>query len=255
MELSKKVVVVTGAANGIGKALARRFAKDGAQVVCADIDMANATRVAAEIAGRAVLCDVASETSVKTLIDEVEATVGPIDLFCANAGVLTLGGLDVPDTDWDRTWKINLMSHVWAARHLVPLMLNRGSGSFLITASAAGVLNQPGAAPYAVSKHAAVGFAEWLALTYGDKGIGVSVLCPQAVRTDMIAGHENSVASVDGILAPEDVAETCVQALAENRFLVLPHPKVYNYMQMKAADYDRWIAGMQNLNQRFSKGN
>lgn len=251
MDLRGKTVVVTGAAHGIGKGLADRFAQDGAKVVCADIDEIGAQNVARDIDGHAITCDVSHEDAIKALIETVEDSIGPIDLFCANAGILTLGGLEVPNEDWDRIWTINVMSHVWAARHLVPRMIARGGGYFLITASAAGVLNQPGAAPYGVTKHAAVGFAEWLSLTYGHKGLRVSVLCPQAVRSEMTRGLETSVAAIDGMLEPEDVAETCVQAIRSEQFLILPHPQVLDYMQLKAGDYERWIAGMQKLNQRF----
>lgn len=252
MELENKTVVITGAAQGIGRGLAERFSHEGARVVCSDVDIAGANLVAEQIGGQAYPCDVSSEAQIKALIDFVEKTVGPIDLFCANAGILTLGGLDVADEDWDRIWKINVMSHVWTARHLVPHMVRRGSGYIMITASAAGLLNQPGAAPYGVTKHAAVGFAEWLSLTYGAEGLKVSVLCPQAVRSRMTEGHEISVASIDGMLEPSDVAESCVQAIRDEQFLVLPHPQVADYMQFKAADYDRWLSGMQKLNQRFS---
>ncbi|KUJ81833.1 SDR family oxidoreductase [Ruegeria profundi] len=251
MDLRGKTVVVTGAAHGIGKGLADRFAQDGAKVVCADIDEIGAQNVARDIDGHAITCDVSREDAIKALIETVEDSIGPIDLFCANAGILTLGGLEVPNEDWDRIWTINVMSHVWAARHLVPRMIARGGGYFLITASAAGVLNQPGAAPYGVTKHAAVGFAEWLSLTYGHKGLRVSVLCPQAVRSEMTRGLETSVAAIDGMLEPEDVAETCVQAIRSEQFLILPHPQVLDYMQLKAGDYDRWLAGMRKLNQKF----
>ncbi|MEL0435459.1 SDR family oxidoreductase [Phycobacter sp. K97] len=252
MELKDRCIVVTGAASGIGKGLAHRFATLGAaHVVCADIDAAGAERTAAEIGGIAKTVNVSCEDSIASLIQDIEDQIAPIDLFCANAGILTLGGLEVENDAWQRIWDINVMSHVWTARHLVPRMLERGGGYILTTASAAGLLNQIGAAPYGVTKHAAVGFAEWLAITYGDQGIGVSVLCPQAVRSEMTRGMENSVASVDGLLEPEDVANACVEAIESNRFLVLPHPKVKDYMQAKTADYDRWITGMQKLRDRY----
>ena len=251
MQFDGKTVVVTGAGAGIGAGLARCFAGLGATVVCADINTTSAKNVAQDLNANARHCDVASETSIKNLIDDVETSIGPIDLFCANAGILTLGGFDTPDEDWDRIWKVNMMSHVWTARHMVPRMLERGGGYFLITASAAGLLNQPGAAPYAVSKHAAVGFAEWLSLSHGDDGIGVSVLCPQAVRSEMTKGHENSVASIDGMLEPDDVAQACVEAIVARQFLVLPHPQVLDYMRLKASDYDRWLGGMRKLNRTF----
>ncbi|SLN71368.1 SDR family oxidoreductase [Ruegeria meonggei] len=254
MNLNGKTVVITGAAGGIGKGLAERFSNEGAIVVCADIDEDGAHRVAAAIGGHALRCDVSDEANVKDLIDTVEDDIGPIDLFCANAGILTLGGLEVPDEDWDRIWKINVMSHVWTARHLAPRMLERGGGYIMTTASAAGLLNQPGAAPYGVTKHAAVGFAEWLSLTYGHKGLRVSVLCPQAVRSEMTRGHEVSVASIDGMLEPEHVAQACVEAIETEQFLILPHPQVLDYMRHKSANYERWLGGMRKLNQQFVEG-
>ncbi len=252
MDLNGKTVVVTGAASGIGKGLAEGFADQGARIVCADIDVQGAQDLARHLGGHAFECDVSRESDIQALIAHVEDQIAPIDLFCANAGILTLGGPETSDEDWDRTWKTNVMSQVWTARHLVPRMLTRGHGYILITASAAGLLNQPGAAPYGVTKHASVGFAEWLALTYGHRGIKVSVLCPQAVRSEMMKGHEFSVASLDGILEPKDVAETCVQALRKEQFLILPHAHVQDYIRSKSEDYDRWIAGMNMLHQRFS---
>jgi NAD(P)-dependent dehydrogenase (short-subunit alcohol dehydrogenase family) len=252
MEIKGSCIVVTGAANGIGKGLAQKFADLGAaHVICADIDLDGAQLVADQIQGSALHLDVRQEDSVKALIDTVEDTIAPIDLFCSNAGILTMGGFEVSNDEWQKIWDINVMSHVWAARHLVPRMLARGGGYMLNTASAAGLLNQIGAAPYGVTKHAAVGFAEWLAITYGDQGIGVSVLCPQAVRSQMTKGLEDSVASLDGMLEPELVADCCVKAIENNEFLVLPHPQVKDYMQAKTTNYGRWITGMQKLRQRF----
>lgn len=252
MELKNKIVVVTGAAGGIGRALAQACAREGAaKVVCADIDLARAEETAAAIRGLAMRADISSDQGVRTLIDTVEAEIGPIDLFCSNAGILVTGGPETPDEDWQRSWNINVMSHVWAARHLVPLMSKRGGGYLLNTASAAGLLNQIGAAPYGVTKHAAVGLAEWLAITYGDQGIRVSVLCPQAVRTDMIKGNEDHVASIDGVIEPEVVAQACINAIRDEVFLVLPHGQVLNYMQKKTENYDRWIGGMKKLNRGF----
>ncbi|MFT6064058.1 MAG: NAD(P)-dependent dehydrogenase (short-subunit alcohol dehydrogenase family), partial [Paracoccaceae bacterium] len=245
--------VVTGAAGGIGRALALRFAEAGAKkVICADIDEAGAQQTAAMIDGVARRVNVGLEGDIKDLIDTTEAEIGPIDLFCSNAGILMIGGAEVPDADWQRIWDINVMAHVWAARHLVPLMIARGGGYLLNTASAAGLLNQVGSAPYAVTKHAAVGLAEWLALTHGDQGIKVSVLCPQAVRTAMTKGHEDGVASINGMMEPEPVAEACLKAIEAETFLVLPHPEVLGYMRNKTDDYDRWIGGMRKLNRRFT---
>ncbi|MGD9864504.1 MAG: SDR family oxidoreductase [Pseudodonghicola sp.] len=252
MDVKDKIVVVTGAAGGIGAALAERFAAAGAKcVVCADLNAAGAEAVAERIGGVAMGCNVGVEAEIAALIDRVETEIGPIDLFCSNAGILTIGGVEVPDEQWQRIWDINVMAHVWAARHVVPRMIARGGGYLLNTASAAGLLNQVGSAPYGVTKHAAVGLAEWLALTYGDDGIRVSVLCPQAVRSAMTQGHEEGVAALDGMLEPAPVAEACLRAIEEEKFLVLPHPQVLDYMRLKTADYDRWIAGMRKLNRQF----
>jgi len=253
MELKDRIIVVTGAAGGIGRALARRFQQESAkQVVCADLNGDGASATADEIGGVALTVNVGVEDDVKALIETVERDHGPIDLFCSNAGISVSGGPEVANDDWQRIWDINLMAHVYAARHLVPRMTERGGGYLLNTASAAGLLSQIGSAPYAVTKHAAVGLAEWLALTYGDQGIKVSVLCPQAVRTAMTAGHEDAVASIDGMLEPEPVAEACVRAIEAEEFLVLPHPQVLEYMRRKTGDYDRWIRGMQRLNRQFA---
>jgi len=252
MELKDKIIVVTGAASGIGRAMAIRFAACGARkVVCADLNAQGAAQTAARINGLAIIVNVGVEAEIKALIERVEAEVGPIDLFCSNAGISVAGGVEVPDDDWQRIWDINVMAHVWAARHLVPLMAARGDGYLLNTASAAGLLNQIGSAPYGVTKHAAVALAEWLAMTHGDQGIKVSVLCPQAVRTEMTRGLEDHVASIDGMMEPEPVAEACVAAIRDETFLVLPHPEVLGYLRAKGENYDRWIGGMRKLNRRF----
>ncbi|MBI1199945.1 MAG: SDR family NAD(P)-dependent oxidoreductase [Phenylobacterium sp.] len=252
MQLKDKIVVVTGAASGIGRALAQRFAREGAKaVVCADRDEDGAKATAAGIGGLAFKVDVSHEDEIKALIDTVERDVGPIDLFCSNAGIGIGGGAEAPNEGWQRIWDINVMSHVWAARHLVPLMAARGGGYLMNTASAAGLLSQIGSAPYAVTKHAAVGLAEWLAITHGDQGIKVSVLCPQAVRTAMTAGNPDGVASIDGMMEPEELADAVVKSLEKEEFLILPHPEVLQYMRNKTGDYDRWIGGMRKLNRRF----
>ncbi len=252
MNVDGKIVVVTGAAGGIGRALAERFAAEGAaHVVCADIDGDGAAAVAESIGGTGVQVDVTDEAQIAALVARVEANIGPIALFCSNAGIFTPGGMEVADADWQRIWTINVMAHVWAARHVVPLMIARGEGYLLNTASAAGLLNQIGAAPYGVTKHAAVGLAEWLAMTHGDAGIKVSVLCPQAVRSAMTDGMGENVAGIDGMLEPDVVAEACIAAIKDETFLVLPHAQVRGYMQAKAQDYDRWIGGMRKLNRRF----
>lgn len=252
MLIKNRIVVVTGAASGIGRALARRFAKDGAKlVVCSDIDGEGALAVSRETGGIAVTTNVAVESDIRHLIERVESDHGPIDLFCSNAGIGIGGGAEVSNEGWQRIWDINVMAHVWAARHLVPRMIARGGGYLLNTASAAGLLSQIGSAPYAVTKHAAIGLAEWLAITHGDQGIKVSVLCPQAVRTAMTAGNPDGVASVDGMIEPEDVADACIRAIEAEDFLILPHPEVLEYMKRKATDYNRWIGGMRKLNRKY----
>ncbi len=244
--------MVTGGASGIGRALCRRFARDGARaVVVVDRDAAGAEAVASEIKGLAIAADVSRESEVQGMVEVAERAHGGVDLFCGNAGIGVRGGVEVPDADWQRIWQVNVMQNVYAARALLPGMLGRGGGYFLITASAAGLLTQIGSAPYAVTKHAAVSLAEWLAVAYSDAGIRVSCLCPQAVRTGMTAGGAG-VASIDGMLEPEQVADAVIDALREERFLVLPHPQVAEYFQRKANDYDRWLRGMRRLNARFA---
>ena len=258
MELAGAVAVVTGGGNGIGRALCRRFAAEGARgVVVSDIDGAAAEAVAEEIGGLAVRTDVSSEADVVELVERAEAQFGPIDLFCANAGIGVLGGVDVSDGDWDRIWSINVMAHVYAARALLPGWLARGEGYLLHTASAAGLLTNLGTAPYSVTKHAVVGLAEWLAITHGDAGIKVSCLCPQGVRTNMLS--QASAAGGGQLLdptaiEPEQVADAVVQGLADERFLILPHPEVAEFFQRKANDYDRWLGGMRKLQRRILGG-
>jgi NAD(P)-dependent dehydrogenase (short-subunit alcohol dehydrogenase family) len=252
VELKDKVVVVTGAASGIGRALAQRFAAEGARAVaCADRNEAGARETAQSIGGLAFHTDVSKEADILALIEAVESQAGPIDLFCSNAGIGVAGGAEASDQAWQRIWDINVMAHVWAARHLVPRMAARGGGYLLNTASAAGLLSQIGSAPYAVTKHAAVALAEWLAITHGDAGIKVSVLCPQAVRTAMTAANPDGVASIDGMIEPEAVADACMAAIRAEEFLILPHPEVLDYMRRKTTDYGRWIGGMRKLNRRF----
>ncbi|HEY1750161.1 MAG TPA: SDR family NAD(P)-dependent oxidoreductase [Caulobacteraceae bacterium] len=252
MEIKDRIVVVTGAASGIGRALAQRLAREGAKlVVCSDINAEGVAATAKEVGGRAFTTNVAHEADIASMIEAVETENGPIDLFCSNAGIGIGGGAEVADEGWQRIWDINVMAHVWAARHMVPRMAARGGGYLLNTASAAGLLSQVGSAPYAVTKHAAVALAEWLSITHGDAGIKVSVLCPQAVRTAMTAGNPDGVASVDGMLEPEDAAEACVRAIEAETFLVLPHPQVLEYMRRKTADYDRWLGGMRKLNRQY----
>ena len=252
MEVRDKVVVVTGAANGIGRALAKRFSEEGAnKIIIADLDEQGLKRVETETGAESFKTDVASEADVKQLIESCERKYGGIDLLCNNAGIGVNGGPEVPNEDWQKIWEINVMAHVYAAREAIQGMLRRGSGYILNTASAAGLLSQIGSAPYAVTKHAAVSFAEWLAITYGDRGLRVSVLCPQAVRTAMTADNPDGVASVDGMIEPEEVSEKVIAALKQESFLILPHPKVLDYMQRKTGDYDRWIGGMKRLQSNY----
>jgi NAD(P)-dependent dehydrogenase (short-subunit alcohol dehydrogenase family) len=243
MNLADKVVVVTGGANGIGAALCRRFVAEGARaVVVADIETPEAGSLF-------VRTNVAVEAEVARLVREVTETYGPIDLFCSNAGIGVQGGAETPDAEWQRIWEINVMAHVWAARALLPGMLARGSGYFLQTVSAAGLLTQIGSAPYAVTKHAALALAEWLAVTYGDQGIKVSCLCPQGVNTRMLRNAEFGGGAFlrETAITPEAVAEAVVAGLAAETFLILPHPEVAEYFRRKASDYDRWLRGMRRL--------
>ncbi|MDG2048934.1 MAG: SDR family NAD(P)-dependent oxidoreductase [Myxococcota bacterium] len=256
MHLANRHVVVTGGASGIGRALCRRFAEEGARhVTVADLNRAGAEAVAEEIGGLGLGVDVSSAAAVADLVVQSEARGGPIDLFCSNAGILAVGGVEVPDEEWQRIWEVNVMAHIHAARAVLPGMIERGEGYLLNTASAAGLLSQIGSAPYAVTKHAAVSLAEWLAITHGRQGIKVSVLCPQAVATNMTAGTDSGgVAGVDGMIEPEDVAESVIAGLGREEFLILPHPSVGTYMKRKAGDYDRWLEGMRRLQDRFPGG-
>ena len=252
MKVVDKVIVVTGGANGIGRALAQRFKQEGARhVAVADLDEAGAAAVAGAIGGSSHKLDVSREADVVSLIDTVERAYGPIDLFCSNAGVGIGRGLDTPNEVWQKIWDINVMAHLYAARALVPRMAARGGGYLLNTASAAGLLSQLGSATYAVTKHAAVALAEWIAISHGHQGIKVSILCPQAVRTAMIAGNEAGVASVDGVIEPEQVAEAVIRGLEAESVLILPHAEVAEYMTRKATDHNRWVKGMQRLNTKY----
>jgi NAD(P)-dependent dehydrogenase (short-subunit alcohol dehydrogenase family) len=257
MNLKDKVIVVTGGAMGIGRALCQRFAQEGAKaVVVADLELEKAQTVAEEIGGLAIATNVADEKDIIHLIRQTNERFGPIDLFCSNAGISIHGGPETSDDDWERIWGINVKAHIYAARHVVPQMLARGEGYLLQTASAAGLLTQIGSAPYAVTKHAAVAFAEWLAIQYGDQGIKVSCLCPQGVRTRMLLGEDGASENflVAGSVSPEEVAEAVVQGLAAEQFLILPHPEVLEYFRRKSSDYDRWIRGMRRLNAKTEGG-
>lgn len=251
MEVQNKVVIVTGGASGIGRSLAQRFAAEGARgVVVADIHLAPAEAVASALpggVGLAVRCDVSQEADIQALVATTRARFGQVDVYCSNAGILgRKGGIELEDPLWDAMWNIHGMAHVWAARAVVPEMVARGEGFFLVTASAAGLLSIVESAPYAVTKHAAVAIAEWLRITYGRRGLQVSCLCPQSVQTAMVTGTGGS-ASHDGILPPEQVAQDVLQAMGDGRFLVLPHPEVAQYFQKKGQDYERWLGGMQKL--------
>lgn len=253
MELSGANVVVTGGANGIGRALCEAFAREGARrITVVDLDLEHARAVADAVGGRAERVDVASREAVEALVRSVEQEAGPIDLFVSNAGILLIGGPEVAVADWQRIWEVNVLAHVHAAHAVLPSMLARGRGYLLNTCSAAGLLTQIGSAPYAVTKHAAVAFCEWLAITYGDRGIRVSALCPQAVRTNMIAGIAGGgVAGRDGVIEPEALARIVVEGLRAEAFLILPHEQVRTYYQRKGQDIERWIAGMRRLAAAF----
>lgn len=250
MELQDKIVVITGAGSGIGRALAIRFHAEGAKkIVAVDINLSNAQDTANMVNGIAMKADVAEENDIAQVIEETEAKVGAIDLFCSNAGVGLGESIDSPNSEWQASWDINVMSHIYAARHLVPRMVARGGGYFLNTSSAAGLLNQIGGAAYGVSKHAAVGFGEWLAIHHKHEGIKVSMLCPQAVRTPMTAVENDAVAAAasNGMIEPEELADCVVEELRKESFLILPHAIVLEYMRNKTSNYDRWIGGMNKL--------
>jgi NAD(P)-dependent dehydrogenase (short-subunit alcohol dehydrogenase family) len=254
MELADSICVVTGGAQGIGRALCLRFADEGARaVVVVDRDPDGALETAEMIGDRgfANTADVTIEADIQAMVERTETELGPIDLMVSNAGILSGLGIDAGDDIWSRVWSVNVQSHVYAARAVIPRMVERGSGYILNTASAAGLLSQPGDAPYSVTKHAAVALAEWLAITYGDQGIKVSCLCPMAVDTAMIGLGPSTAAgrtaAVRGILSPDNVAEVVVEGLRDERFLILPHPDVALYEQRRAADRDRWLAGMRRL--------
>ncbi len=254
MEIRDRVIVITGGGSGIGASMARRFTEEGAEaVIVADIDTDSATTVADEIGGLPVTLDVSDEDATEAMIRQTIETHGRIDIMCLNAGIPTDGSVDAPNEDWQRTWDVNVMAHVYATRHVLPSMVERGEGYIVTTASAAGLLTNIGAAPYSVTKHAAVALAEWLSVTYGSRGIGVSCLCPMFVDTPMLdafAGHTDEMRGwVEGLaIEVDDVAAAVVEGIREETFLILPHPIVLDYFQRKSLDYDRWIAGMQQLN-------
>lgn len=247
MIVRDKVVVVTGAAHGIGEALVRRFHQEGARaVVSADLDGEGAEKVASETGGFGMRVDVGREADIQKLVAETLARYGQIDLFCSNAGVFIPGGIDAPDADWLKMRDIHLLAHVYAARAVLPGMVARGEGYLLQTVSAAGLLTSLESVVYAVTKHAALGLAEWLSMTYGDAGIKVSALCPQGVRTGMLMQDPNNFL-VEGSVSVEQVADAVIAGLAAEQFLMLPHPEVAEYFRRKANDHDRWLRGMRRL--------
>ena len=255
--MSPAKVVVTGAGGGIGAALARRFAADGAQVIVNDLNASAAEAVAAEIGGRAVPGDAADEADVRRLVDVAWDELGGIDLFCANAGVLTAGNQDAPDAAWERAWQVNVMSHVYATRALLPRWLDtEAGGRLLLTVSAAGLLTLLGSAPYSATKHAALAYAEWLRATYTHRGLVVQALCPQGVRTDMLMTGGDSASKAllaEGSLAPEEVAAVVAKALDGTDFLILPHPEVAGYYQLRATEPERWLGGMNKIQRSFDR--
>ena len=253
MKVEGKVVVVTGAAQGIGRALAERFHREGARgVVLADRNIAGVQDVARSMGASGMGCDVSVEADLRRVIEETESRLGPIDLFCSNAGLAD------PDPDpsnlasaadavWSRAWAVNVMAHVYAARLLVPRFVARGGGYFLNTVSAAGLLSQIGSAVYSTTKHAAVGFAESLAISHGDQGIRVSILCPQGVDTPMVRNAPPGPQTLDGVISTDELADAVIRGLEAERFLILPHAQVASYMTRKTTDYDRWLNGMRRL--------
>jgi NAD(P)-dependent dehydrogenase (short-subunit alcohol dehydrogenase family) len=258
VDIDDRVIIVTGGASGIGRELCRAFAARGARgVTVADIDGAGADRVAGELGGGralAVPVDVADEGQVAAMVRKTEEAFGPVDLFCANAGIIVGGGVEAPDADWERMWAVNVLSHVYAARSVLPAMIQRGQGYLLHTASAAGLLTQLGSAPYSVTKHAVVALAEWLSITHAADGITVSCLCPQGVWTNMTGAPTedadpllSATAGRNGMLMPEDVASVVIEGLADERFLILPHPEVAEFEQRRAGDRERWLRAMRRI--------
>lgn len=253
MEVRDKVVVVTGGGRGIGAALCRQFAAAEARaIVVADLDIELAREVADEVGGLPVACDVACEEDVRRLIERTEADAGPIDIFCANAGITVKGGEETPNDEWQRMWDVNLMSRVYASRLLVPRMLSRGEGYFVSTASGAGLLTEIGSAAYSVTKHADVAFAEWLAIRYGREGLKVSCLCPLGVETGFL-DHADPIHQylADMSVTADQVAEAVIEGIQEEQFLILPHSRLADFFELKARHFDRWIYGMQKMRQKW----
>ena len=251
MDIERKVVVITGGASGIGKAVGKLMVNKGAdKVFLADLNENLLNKTAEEIGAIPIVCDVSNEESVKTLVHEVVLKTGIIDVFMSNAGIYVEGDENTLNQEWMKNWSIHVMAHVYAARAVLPGMIKRESGYLINTSSAAGLLTHIDSATYSTTKHAAIGFAEYLSINYGSKGIKVSVLCPQAVKTAMTLGREDSVASVDGMLEPDFLAEVVLKSIYDEEFLILPHPEVLTYMQRKTSDYERWLGGMRRFKQR-----
>ena len=259
MEVENKRVIITGSANGIGSSLSRAFKnRDVESMILVDLDELNNTELSNEVGGIPYKADVGSEDDIIKLVEFAKKEMGGIDIFCSNAGISGAGGLlNTSNEDWSNIWNVNVMSHIHAAKHTLPIMLEQGSGYFMNTASAAGLLTQLGAAGYSVTKSAAVSFAEWLKITYGERGIGVSCLCPQGVRTPMVEDAPEivgSLVSIDGLLEPDVVANEVIECIEKDQFLITPHPEVLEYMKIKASDPDRWINGMQSLTTQLIEG-
>ncbi|MGI3169858.1 SDR family oxidoreductase [Pseudooceanicola sp. C21-150M6] len=259
MDMEGKVAIVTGGAQGIGAALARALHREGAKHVCVcDLSEDKARAVAEEIGGTGLRVDVRDGAQITAMIDRIEAAYGPVDLMCSNAGIANgfdpqiVNAAGAPDEAWQAAWEVNVMAHIHAARVLVPRMITRGSGYFLHTVSAAGLLSQIGSATYSTTKHAAVGFAENLAISHRDQGIRVSILCPQGVATPMLSGiGAEGPQAGDGVLTPEEVADAAIAGIRAEQFLILPHPQVQGYMEAKASNYGRWIGGMAKFQRSF----
>lgn len=250
MEIENKVIVVTGGSGGIGQALAKRFVHEKAKVVIVlDISFDNFDSEGNKLISK--VSDVTDEKELTRIIDEINDEFGLIDIFCSNAGILSLGNEQTSNEVWNKNWNLHVMSHVFAAKKLIPEMLKRGSGYFVNTSSAAGLLSHIDSVTYSTTKHAAIGFAEWIAITYGKQGIGVSILCPQAVETAMTKGREKEVSALDGMMKPEEVALDVIKAIKEETFLISPHDQVLGYFQNKANNYSRWIGGMQKLRKKL----
>jgi NAD(P)-dependent dehydrogenase (short-subunit alcohol dehydrogenase family) len=248
-------VVVTGGGAGIGRALARRLAAGGARVAVNDLDAGAAAAVAGEVGGYAVPGDVGTERGVRDLIAAARGHLGEVDIYCSNAGIAAGLGPDTPEQTWQRAWDVNVMAHIRASRELLPGWLRRGRGCFVVTASAAGLLTMLGAAPYSVTKHAAESYAEWLAATYGHRGLTVHCICPQGVRTSMLAasGRAGEIVLKEAAIDPEQVGDALWDGLADGRFLILPHPQVRDYYGMRASDTDRWLRGMNRMQRRIEE--